>query len=71
MNIREEIDRYADIKDKPALHWLFNKYHLSSKWSFVATCVHHHYGKFSYQTHRKWFPTTEGKILYKHREKTQ
>jgi len=64
MNIRAEIEKYADEKDKPALHWLFSRYHLVSQWRFVASCTHKRYGTLSYQTHRVWAPTHEGRVLF-------
>lgn len=64
MDVRSEIDQFASESDRPILHWLFERYHLQSQWSFVATCTHQRYGKLSYQTNRVWTPTIEGRALY-------
>ena len=66
MDVRLEIERYSREEDKPALLWLYDKYKNSSSayWSFVAECTFSRYGKHSYQVHRVWRPTVEGKILY-------
>ena len=78
MNIRKEIDSFAAKDDRLILHWLFNKYHMRSQWTFVATCTHERYGPLSrdggsyvlvdgevyYETNRIWAPTNEGRILY-------
>jgi len=66
MDISKEIDAYALHDDKPALWWLFKKYHMASQWRFVAKCTHERYGPLSYQTRRVWAPTDEGRILYEH-----
>lgn len=64
MNIRQQINNHAAPADKPALLWLFSKYHMQSEWNFVS--------------HLKWeknqagefvpvyTPTEEGRILYDH-----
>lgn len=64
MNIRDEINKFADDADKTVLHWLFDKYHMASQWLFVANCTHRRYGAYSYQTNRVWSPTEEGVALY-------
>lgn len=64
MNIRDEIDKYADDDDKPILHWLFDHYHYESEWSFVARCEKVRYGVRSYEVNRRWEPTAEGRALY-------
>ena len=69
MHIKDEINKYADENKKPALIWLFNKYHMQSQWSFVAECEFDRYGKHSYQTNRIWKPTEEGMILFNHYNK--
>jgi hypothetical protein len=66
MNVRDEIEKFADGADKPVLRWLFDKYHMESQWSFVAYCTHQRYGTRSYQTNRVWTPTTEGRALHAH-----
>jgi len=66
MNIREEINLWADKNDKPVLLWLLDRYNYYSSWKFVTSCTMKRYGKLSYQVHRVWKPTTEGKILFDH-----
>ena len=66
MNVRTEIKKYGAEADKPVLDWLFNRYHWESQWSFVATCTHERDGTQSWQSHRAWAPTAEGRILYEH-----
>ena len=68
MNIRDEIGKFANDDDKPVLLWLFSKYHKQSQWFFVAKCWHKRYGSQSYQTHRIWEPTDQGRILYEHHQ---
>ena len=70
MNVRNEITKYADEINKPILSLLFDKYHLESQWLFVARCKFKRYGALSYQSHRVWYPTNEGVILYKHFNQT-
>ena len=64
MNVRLEINKYADPEDQPILLWLFDKYHMTSQWGFVAWCEFVRYGPASYMVHRRWHPKEEGKILY-------
>ena len=64
MNIREEIDAHSEPADRPVLHWLFSRYHMESQWQFVARSTYSRYGMLSYETHRGWEPTTEGRALY-------
>lgn len=66
MDIRREIDLHALPADQPVLHWLFSRYHWESQWRFVATCTMQRHGVSSYQTHRVWAPTTEGRVLFTH-----
>ena len=66
-NVRSEIDAHAYKGDKAALHWLFDRYHMASQWRFVAYCAHQRYGPLSYETHRIWKPTVEGRLLFSHR----
>jgi hypothetical protein len=66
MNVKQEIIDYAKEADKPILLSLFARFHMESQWNFVAGCTHDRYGVLSYQTHRIWFPTHEGQILYEH-----
>lgn len=68
MDIKKEIAEYSDKSDVACLEWLFSKYHMSSQWSFVACCKFIRYGELSYQVNRKWTPTKEGRLLFKHRE---
>jgi hypothetical protein len=68
MKVRDEINKYADEKDKPCLLWLLTHYHWESQFMFVATCGFKRYGTQSYETHRIWIPTKEGKLLYKYRD---
>ena len=65
MNIRDEIRLHADEADKPALNWLFGRYHWATQWSFVAKCEHVRYGVESYKVYRRWTPTEEGRVLYR------
>ncbi len=67
MNVRTEIAKYASDEDKSVLEWLFNKYHWSSQWDFVASCTFKRYGPMSYELHRVWHPTEEGRILHANR----
>lgn len=62
--VRDEIRLYAKDEDKPILNWLFGRYHWASQWSFVAACSHVRYGDMSYQTHRVWTPTVEGRAVH-------
>jgi hypothetical protein len=64
MDVKAEIEAFSSEEDKPILRWLFDRYHLQSKWSFVALCSHKRYGTLSYQTNRVWRPTVEGMQLY-------
>lgn len=66
MGVREDIEHFAAENEKPALLWLFYKYHFQSQWSFVATCTQERYGTRSYEINRIWSPTEEGWILYRH-----
>ena len=68
MKVRNEINKYAEETDKPVLNWLLDRYHWSTQWRFVAYCTPQRYGKFSYQTHHVCTPTSEGRILYNHRD---
>lgn len=64
MNVRDEIKLYAKDADQPCLNWLFERYHWESKWRFVATCAFKRYGPKSYDSHRVWAPTPEGRVLF-------
>ena len=62
MQVRDEIRRYSDEKDKPILYWLLNRYHMQSQWGFVAKCS---FSPEPYpKNHRIWAPTEEGRILF-------
>lgn len=65
--LTDAIEKYANEEDKPALLWLASRYSWSSQWPFVARCALERYGSLSYQVHRVWSPTNEGRLLYKHR----
>lgn len=67
MKIRSEILNHAADSDKECLLWLLVRYPWRSQWAFVATCTHQRYGVLSYQTHRVWAPTIEGRLLYDHK----
>ena len=69
MNIRYEIEEPSAPGDKPALRWLFDRYHLDWQWRFVAGCEHIRYGYRSYETYRVWRPTEEGWVLFNHNQK--
>jgi len=64
MNVRDEINRYADPAHKPTLLWLLDHYSKERQWQFVARCRFEQDGEFSYQCHRIWEPTKEGEILH-------
>lgn len=65
VNIRDEIRRNSDLGDIEALLWLFERFHWSSKWSFVSKVEW--VGEYPCKR-RKWFPTFEGRILYENRD---
>ena len=65
--VRDDINKHAKEEDKEILLWLLAKYHWSSEWSFVAQCSFKRYGEQSFKMHRVWSPTTEGRLIYKHR----
>ena len=64
MKVRDEIAKFSAEDDKPALLWLFSKYHMESTWLFVARCTFQRYGYRSYESNRVWAPRPEGRILY-------
>lgn len=64
MDVRREIDLYALPEDRPVLHWLFDRYHWESQWRFVAACTMQRYGTYSYEVHRVWAPTPEGRAIH-------
>jgi hypothetical protein len=66
MKVRDEISRLASESDKPVLLWLFDRYHFEWQWRFVAKCRFQKYGEFSYQYHRIWEPTREGRSLFEY-----
>lgn len=57
MNVKKEINNYAQKNNKDILLWLFERYHYQSQWQFVAKC------SFA-DMKREWYPTSEGMILY-------
>ena len=64
MKVREEINKFADDKDKPILLFLLSRYHEEIEWKFVTKCIFEQYGKYYYQSNRVWIPKEEGIILY-------
>lgn len=66
MDVISDIKNFSLENEKPALLWLFSKYHLQSQWHFVAKVRHERYGYRSYETNRVWSPTEEGWILFRH-----
>ncbi len=66
MDIPKEIKKYSSKDDKPVLLALFEEYHWSTQWHFVARCSFDRYGKMSYEVNRVWEPTREGRCLYEH-----
>lgn len=64
MNVHNEIERHALPEDRPALLWLLSRYSREPRWAFVAACRFERYGPLSYETHRVWAPTAEGRILF-------
>ena len=65
MNVKGEINKYANSEDKDALLWLFSKYHWTISWLFVADFTWISQGK------RKWWPSKAGAVLYKHRKELE
>lgn len=68
MQVRTEIELFAQDADKDILIWLFNRYSYESKWHFVARCTFERYGKLSFEIRRIWAPTEEGRLLFNHRD---
>lgn len=66
MNVRKEIKEHAKKADKEILLGLFDVYHYESGWRFVAKNTWKRYGTQSYEKHRVWAPTEEGRVLYEH-----
>lgn len=64
MKVRNEIEQHSAPEDKPVLLWLLERYHWESQFTFVAKCTFKRYGRLSYESHRIWAPTPEGRILY-------
>ena len=63
MKVREEIALSVET-DVPVLLWLFERYHWASQWGFVAKSIRTRYGTNSYEVHRTWEPTLEGRAIY-------
>jgi hypothetical protein len=63
----DEISRYSEEIDKECLLWLLAKYHWSSQFQFVAYCEHVKRSNQFMDSYRKWHPTEEGWLLFKHR----
>jgi len=66
MKVRKEIELYADDADKTVLLALFDRYHWSNQWSFVAYCEFVKKENTKWGSVKVWKPTEEGRILYKH-----
>lgn len=66
MKVKREIETHALDEDKPCLEWLFERYHWASQWHFVAAAKFERYGTRSYEIHRVWAPTYEGRALYEY-----
>lgn len=66
MKIRDEIELYAVPEHKPVLHWLFDRYHMQSQWSFVSMCTWQKRDTPDFHGNRIWRPTKEGRALYEH-----
>lgn len=65
MKVREEIEKYADEKDKPILLWLFERYHMESEWRIMASCEFvKDPSQKQWGAHRRWFPQGTGLALY-------
>lgn len=64
MKVADEIEKYASEEDKPALRWLFERYHMESEWRIMAFCRFVRWGKASFQCSRIWFPTAAGNRAY-------
>lgn len=64
MNVRNEIEQHSAPGDKPILFWLLERYPYQSQFRFVAKCTHKRYGRLSFEMHRIWVPTPEGRMLY-------
>lgn len=63
--VRDEIIKFAKDDDKEILLALLTKYHWSDQWHFVANCTSKRYGPLSYETNKIWYPTAEGRVLFK------
>jgi hypothetical protein len=67
MNVLKEIEDHADEADKPVLRGLFKRYHMESQWRFVANMRWKPTDmNYSVSVVRVWFPTEEGRVLWKH-----
>lgn len=64
MKVRDEIEKYAAPEHKPVLHWLFDRYHWASQFTFVAACVWQKRDAPGCHGNRIWVPTKEGRALY-------
>lgn len=64
MNVLADIERHSRPEDKPILRWLLARYPSSLHWSFLASATFQKYGVHSYQSHRIWEPTKEGRALH-------
>lgn len=65
MKVRDEIELYADEKDKPVLRWLFERNHWDSQWNYVAVCS---FASRRRVRHRVWQPSPNGRMLYEHHQ---
>lgn len=64
MKVKDEIEKYASEDDKPALRWLFERYHMQSEWNIMAFCRFDRWGKAYFECNRIWFPTAAGRGAY-------
>jgi hypothetical protein len=67
--VLSQINRNSESSDIPVLLWLLKCYRWSSEFGFVANAAHiiHPEGK-AMMGDLKWYPTPEGRLLYKYRD---
>lgn len=63
MKVRDEIEKHAAEADKPALRWVFERYHMESEWRVMAYCEF--VGKYP-NSHRVWKLKPAGQQIYEH-----
>lgn len=61
MKVRDEIEKYAAEDDKPILRWLFERNHMESQWSYVATFL---WAGKSPESYHVWKPRETGRSMY-------